>query len=937
MPRKPLKKAKYSKNKSKEKDTIATLTLLLKGADVLAQITGGDDDFPNIDGYFYLLNKERDVTGQMLQVQIKPLSYNKDRTKVSARCRTTLLAHAQGAANPVLIIGVDPENNTAYWSYLSPEFVNRYQEEEGSDKLTTTIYFPSKNKIEVGKNDYVKQWRDICRHHRNESNDKIITRLLGDSDDRYSSDSVSPARLETLGYLAFYRTTGGHFPVIEPILSLAPVVHQSTIESKVAYVKTLEGIFYHKMKEVLQILYSLILEDERTFESIKKVLVGVSKYNYHVLTSIGYEPQRTLVDTIDALINAEDPKFKLLAVEILRNMLESDFDGTTNKGYTITFHRGALQGSPYLAKLRRDAIEKLFKMVEGDNSLAVKVDALKGLSHALHNADHGLPDAALLNIVNADTNYIVERYSKVVLDASGKPVESFPLVYEVERQLALLKVWKRPAPEIEPLLKTLRSSGTDYRFYRLFVGEEHDLRIELGFNEVRDLKEKEVVENLDSINLTNVEEWYSRLNKVAAYKNQEEFWRFNTFRDFLARIAVQKPEVADKLLGVIFDQKSHLYSFSGSLLFGLRKSSLPIWSKYVELIKKDGSQELTDGVLTSFEAIPWSEQKMRPEDSNLLVEAARASGSFEYLKKAKDDRGHRYQVFRTLLYTYTTDPTLFRALLLEQMRDYPSYERSFFDQIGFAVFTKWMTFEDWSREELEKIADLLVEAKEHDHNHDQVMHELGKKDFELMMSVYGRRLEREAKRYESRYRAVPYNITPDLVEFIREHSQYEQILKTWISKSGPRRDLYNMHLGKLIDQVGGDAYSQAVNDLISTGKDSDLRKIVALFPFSEPPNFDVCFQIVEATDNKEIWRSIAGQMQNTGGLTGNINDNIFGNALRRIKDDFQKKLDSTSTSRIKDFCRMCIESLDLQIKDADERHQKEMDRRQAEQDEAQED
>src|ERR1035437_2295100 len=285
MSKKSLPKTKYINNKSIEKRENAVLEILLNDS-VLTQMTGGDDDFPNTDGYFHLLTESREVSGQLLQIQVKALSYTKKGEPYST-CKPTLLAHAHDSSTPVLLIGVDVKNNTAYWSYLSPEFVNEYiSQRKNIPEKTITIHFPKKNKIEATDSKYTEVWKKICLHHRNESNDKIISRYIRTLDKGVVQERTSPERLKTLQQLAFYRTNDGKFPLVDLVISMFNEVKKADTTSRASYLDVLKEIVYQKPKDVLAILFSFLGDEDVIKASAKKIIIEVSKYNFHILNSL---------------------------------------------------------------------------------------------------------------------------------------------------------------------------------------------------------------------------------------------------------------------------------------------------------------------------------------------------------------------------------------------------------------------------------------------------------------------------------------------------------------------------------------------------------------------------------------------------------------------------------------------------------------------------
>jgi hypothetical protein len=131
-----------------------------------------------------------------------------------------------------------------------------------------------------------------------------------------------------------------------------------------------------------------------------------------------------------------------------------------------------------------------------------------------------------------------------------------------------------------------------------------------------------------------------------------------------------------------------------------------------------------------------------------------------------------------------------------------------------------------------------------------------------------------------------------------------------------------MRLGKLIHTIGGKVLTQVIDELIATKKDTNIKRVVALFPLLEVPNFDVCFKIIDVTDDERILREIEGRMRSTGMLSGSHGDNLHGNAMRSVRENFTQVLSKTPSPRIKKFCKRAIHNLDIDIARSDKDHEK---------------
>ena len=937
------RRPRYSKSKSAEKKEIAVLQGLFNDADILTDLTRGDDDFPAIDGYLHLLNKKRETIGQMLQVQIKPARYKKGGLPV-CQAKMELLAHAYESSTPVLVLGVDVDKHLAYWVYLSPESVKDALGSAGNQK-TTTINFAKKNVIKKNGPDYADEWRRICLHHRNESNDKIMSRLVRKRRKEPMVKQLSLVSLESLGELVFYRTNGGEYPFFDYALSLADEVRKRDENTKLRYMEILERIYYYRVADSLKILFDLALdENEKVADKARKILLEVAKYNIHILSTLGYGPHRLLVDSMRDFIARGGKRVRHLATEILQNVLGSSFEGTSHPDHiTITFHRGPLEPTEYLQKIRRDATGLLFHIYAQAEDARERVSAIAAIFHTFHAPDHAFADdeaqSRYFTMVNREAADAIKQYRKIAFPSASSVSGEYPVVYEIEHQMAWLKTWKRDVEGLDVFLASLRGTKSDYAFYRVVFGEAHEVNPDEGFEEARQKKEEYIRQYFDTITLKNADEWRSRLAQIAAFaadlKGTRDEWKFNHFRDFLGRIGKHKPEIADDMLGATFEKRDALYYFAGNFLFGLRQSSIQLWDKYAKRIEKEGSLDLAKAILTSFEfhPIPEVKKNIRPKDAETLTKIVRREDGFALLK-GKEDKLFWYQCIRAALYIYQADPTRCRALIVELLKAHPEEASLFLDQMSFALWKEanWLTLDDWKKAELGALADALVEVQRFDHNEEQILLRLGQEDFDMMISVIDRRLEREAQEKTdfsldpprfSHYDAIPHHFSnQELGEFIQQHPKYKDVLSRWINGMTDEYTTGRIDLSRLIQFIGGSALESSIHDLIASGQKENIQKVLALFPLMESPDFRLCFQIIDATNDKDILSHVSGKMRNVGVMSGGYGDDLYGNGLRRVKERLEREGLTHPSQKVKEFCAQMIRDLEQEIATSAERNKK---------------
>jgi Domain of unknown function (DUF4365) len=917
--------AKYGRGKRIEKQEVGVLEILLNAHPLLTQLTKGDDDFPLIDGYIHLLGEQDEVDGNMLKVQVKPLKPNKDGT-FSATCGTDLLSHAHGSSVPVILIAVNPDEQIAYWMYLAPEAVKtQYEAQTAAGKKTITFRLNKNHVIKKGTDKYIAEWKRICGHHRNTSNDRLASRYKKRIKKNIitANEDTLLERIRTLHDLVYYRTNKGEFPLVEIVLEMARTIGDTSASVKIAYIELLEQLIHDKTTEVLEIITRLASdESEQVRKKAAEALKNTSKYNYHWLNAIGYGPYRSMLNFLGSHDVPSD-----IAHEMFRNLLSPDFDGTSQTDmYTLTFHRGALDATKFLKDLRQDAINLLAKRYGHANTMKEKSKTIDTIGYATHKTDWptGDPDfiQRSVDMVEANTELVVASYKKILFP-NGKMIAEYPVVYEIETQLSLLATRERKITGVEELLRQVREDKGDYRLFSLLAGDEMRLRHDIEWQEGRRKKEEELKEMLELITVQNADEWYTRIDAVANFRDSVEDWLFQTMRDFLAQIAEHKPAVAAIFAKRAFDSKSGIYFFVRSILWGLRRSSLKQWDEHVAYIAKEKLSDHVDGILMSYfsNGTELPTDKIREDDVRLALEISEKKDRFSFLKKPKVNWSLEHHSIRVLAFLSTRGIEV-RKALLEKIKEYPELDTMFADQLGFALHCKWIKFDEWDHEELQAIAEMLVNIKSLNHDELQILHALGTVDFDLMMSVFERRIKRP---YNSGYDSIPYHFENSFMVFIRDNPRTKNIVGEWLKERDPEQDgMIGYHLGEFFNRIGGDVLRDALSELIATGKKENILKVMEMLPISGPADPSLCLEIVAATDDKQILARVDARMRQTGGGSGAAGENIFAREMRKNQARIEEVKSKATNPKIIKFCEKVLANLAKDISRSEREHEREM-------------
>lgn len=922
--------AKYSSSKRKEKREVGVLEDILNTNPLLTQLTRGDDDFPLIDGYVHLLGAEEAVGGNMLKVQVKPLKTAKS-GGVSASCGIDLLSHAVDSSVPLLLIGVDPDARIAYWAYLSPESTKiSLEKQRAAGKKSATVHFHKNNVIKMGVDAYITEWKKICSHHRNASNDRLAGRYKRRTkrDLITANEDTLLERIRTLLDFVHYRTNKGEYPLVEIALEMARTIGGASAAVKVTYIELLEQLIHDKTTEVLDSITKLATdENDKVQKKAAEALKNAAKYNYHVINAIGYGPYRAMLDFV---ASHEVPAN--IFHDVLRNLLEPDFDGTSETAmYTITFHRGTLDATPFLKKLRRDAIGLLFKRYESEKDASERKKIVDTIGYATYKTDAFTTDADFLarsiEMVEEDTAFVVRTYEKVVFP-DGKMTEHYPVVYEVETQVSLLSTRQNKIAGVEELLKRIRTDKGDYRLYSLLAGDEMRLRRDVEWHEGEAQKKKELEEIFSAISEENAEEWCKRIAAIARFRGSIEDWLLQTLRELLMQLGEEKPAVAKIFTRFAFGDKEGLYHFTRPLLWGIRKSSLTQWDEHVQYVVDNALPDQAGAILASLHADQGEDlvlipEKVREQDIELVLEMADKEGRFAFLKSDTPDRSLEYQTLRTLIFLSRKDKRLRKALVERIKSPVSGMEVFYGHELSFGVHGKrWIDLSEWDTDELGHLADMLVIVKGLGHEELQIVYALGVVDLDLAMSVFDRRTKHP---YESGYESIPFHFDEGVAELIRSNPRSKEIVQRWLQEFDPEQDaLVGFHLGKFFEHVGGTVLRQALSELIATKKRENIMRVIDMLPISEQPDLSLCFEIIAATDDEDILNIIDARMRHTGGGSGSVGENIFGREMRKGADRIKEAMTQAKDPKVIKFCERVLAGLSRDIVRSDEDHARRM-------------
>lgn len=674
----------------------------------------------------------------------------------------------------------------------------------------------------------------------------------------------------------------------------------------------LDHVRYAEIPHIFNLLVKLSHEpDEKIKNKVREVLERLVKYNLYVLQQkgIGYVIQRRILDTILEWSQQEKIKNIEAIKTIARELLQPSFEGTMSDWNKLTISFGPLQPTPYLRKIRRDAINLLIDLYNQIRDLKAKISLLEILDQASYLPTRGKYGKKVVIMITDDVKYLVDAYGRMVFDKQNRIIADAPIVQEIERQLIWFnKNHKDKISEITRLLDRIEKDEF-YDLYRTLVGDTLRLnRTEKeSWQEAEEERNKKIDLELKKINKLNIKKWIEKLNSIAQYKDVVDEWKFQVFQDFLTRIAQEKSDLAETILDDTLKNNRPLTSFMGAFLFGFRQGNdLRKWDKYVEkaIVRKDIN--LVRDVSNSF--FYCSDlRSIRKKDIELLSQIIRKEKPFGFLRKAKKNGllNLNFSLVRILVKIYKSHKkrmeTLIRTLIERDKNN--KYLYIYVDQLGFPTHRKEIDLSEWSSENIGLILDKLVELGNLNDQAQLLLLAIAENDFPSAMEVFIRRIRRRDKMIQkewlssSRYDAIPYHFNNELRVYLSNHHQYPRIVKKWMKEMTPSRSsTYNIELAQFLQGIDGSVFRDILLDIIRKGDSRNLDKAVALLWGIVSPDFDICFEIIKRTDDAKIWDNVGGLMRNTGTVSGEYG--IVEAYERKIESI--KKYQSKGTKRKKD-------------------------------------
>ncbi len=689
-------------------------------------------------------------------------------------------------------------------------------------------------------------------------------------------------------------------------------------------IELLSQLRYIAHSDVLRLL--VLLSQDSDLEVKQKALEVVkkfSRYDFNVLTEskIGYGAQRAILDLILSWPPNEQLKRIDFLETVLRELLDCSVEGTTSglndeAQYTITLHSGVISPTDFLKKIRREAINLVFKIYQSVSDEERKVRLVKILETATRTPGNVLYGDDVRDMIRDDVQYLTGIYRRMLFDADEKLVGSIAVAEEIQERLYWMQRNKQfDIEELKKLRSDILNDGF-YALFRLFAGDDIVFREEVGWDNSDGKREKMIDAKVEEVNSKNIVQWKADLEKISQTLGPVEEWHFLNFKRFLRKLASQKPEIADEILENAFGIKMKLKTFSASFLEGFRDAErIDVWEKYVGLIAQEQDPSLVSAICFSLNLDKGIDvrTKSRKEDLDILEQIVKKTSKFSFLKE-DNGKNHllHYSLINTLARNFLSDPRRIENLLIQEIHLNPQYVKTFWNQLPFLTMQGWIDVAQLSKKGVQFFIEQMVVAPDLDWHLQQLLLEIGRDDFELIMNVFLNRIRKGVEKKENNpkrvlgeehYDPIPYHFNPDLQKYIVSHQAFLIEIQKWVAEVDTEWSTYNWEVSNFLERIGA-PLQEILKPLIEKGDDKSLLKAVRTLDTFHGGKLDIYLEIIARTDNKRVIDKIDGLMYSTGVVSGEYG---IANAYEARAKELEKYKDEKNP-RIQKFTRRMITS-----------------------------
>jgi ppGpp synthetase/RelA/SpoT-type nucleotidyltranferase len=647
-------------------------------------------------------------------------------------------------------------------------------------------------------------------------------------------------------------------------------------------------------------------ERKRLLESARRL----ATHDMNVWNVAGPIVQQIIVDGIATFDDRTFAANAVVALEMLKEVLGVEIEGTTSTHDAVTIHRGAVRESPALGGIRTRALETLFHNFKAAQTDTERRQIASVLSEATRTPYSHNYSNALLARVLSDSAAIIAFYTEAAAEMGLALLQSLEhealFLYRRNQDMpadaaedpAVAESRKRLTEAIIRFREVINSNASFTRF-KILVGyesvfppawENDDFDIS-GADEYRKAQLDRLV---SEVNESNAEEWLAFLERCASTES-DDLATFPSFDSFLVQLGRAQPNIA---LSYVKRLGPKLKGFLPALLFGLEGSKRA--DELGAIISEWLGARAHTGEIIRFQLRAASVQPDLLEKA--VIRAIEAGDSIAVV------HGIRTVVARAK----DTAEDLTERILMPALR-YMNAKKDtrWLDAVWF-VPSQESVFSALTAAQADVVLSGLISRRVINYHAEDILLPIAKKWAEKVADFFGQRLLIEREEITERYEAIPF-------KFHKLHAPLSAIpdyllakAQEWFTKQG---GLFIYRGGRLLANVFSDlppAFQERLIKLIRAKDLSAIRMTMAMLRNFEGQALihPLCQEIVDALpEDDELHDSIAAAIDQTGVVSGEYG---FANALKDRKLQLEGWL-KDDRRRVRLFAEKHIKSLERQI------------------------
>lgn len=685
-----------------------------------------------------------------------------------------------------------------------------------------------------------------------------------------------------------------------------------------AALELLDRIRYYKVEEILILLAKLIRNRDGAIKTQAiQVLEKIAGYNYHFITQVRtYYPQQAVLKFIDKWTPREQIDNVDFVVTAYKELLSTDIEGSEwTSEDTITFHSGVVPVSKGLEEIRNKVINQIRSLYRHTRRTDIRLKIIGPLSEATRTPN-SVVDEKVRDMVRSDAYKILSAYQELIYSSDGRRlIGPLAVVEKIESRLYWWPEWDLGGDEAVEFRNRIINDPF-YRIARILVGNSRIYQREEK-KKGEDTQGDNIESLVESVTNSSFDRWLDILEKIAKERQYIDEWQFLEFKNFISVLSRKKSNIADRLTSRALSNNLSLLFFSDSFVSGFRSvGRLDLCDKYAEKSIRKKDINLVNAVVRSmYSSVPDdSKTKLRTKDITYLSNVVNHNNGFDFIKE-KATIQFKINLFDVLCHVYKQNSRRIEPLIRKQIDLNSDLFGYYTDQLGFAAHRGDLDIQKFSITTKNLIKQALVKIRSLEWRGQELLLELGKTDLDLIFDVIVSRIRHEEKLKENRsaydaleekYDAVPFQLNPELGEFISGHPEFPEKALVLLGNMTKEWSLYNWDITHLFERMGAAGYVTIVKRALQEGGEKNILNAARCLGATNNADIDLCMQVIGMSDSKKVKGMIDQAILSTGVVSGEYGlSNAYQSKANALKPYLRKK-----NNRIKAYAKSTIKALE---------------------------